>query len=340
MSIKLSVVNGKGDFATQTGAGEDDWQAFQTDFMSGSGIVNTGDFLVTEQSSPGMKVDVAKGVCYIENAAFVVNTFTTKYYCARSDDTEELNISSNASGSTRIDIVIVRKTAGAPGDDGDNVEVVVIEGTPGAGTPATPSNSKRLAVVTVADGATSIVNANIVNDTDKPSTVPDGAVTQAKLATSVLNLIHPVGSIYSSVVATNPGTLFGFGTWTAFGAGRVMVGFNSGDADFNAGGKTGGTKTHTLTATEMPSHSHAGSSLSADSAGAHTHALTYSEVAVSNSNSNIIRQLVSGSTSSTNTESSGAHSHSISGSTGNSGSSGSHNNLQPYITVFMWERTA
>jgi len=56
--------------------------------------------------------------------------------------------------------------------------------------------------------------------------------------------IYPVGSIYMSVNSTNPGTLFG-GTWAAWGAGRVPVGINTSDADFNTVEKTGGTKTHT-----------------------------------------------------------------------------------------------
>lgn len=54
--------------------------------------------------------------------------------------------------------------------------------------------------------------------------------------------IWPIGSIFISVVATNPATLFGFGTWSAFGAGKVLVGLNSGDADFDTVEETGGSK--------------------------------------------------------------------------------------------------
>jgi hypothetical protein len=72
------------------------------------------------------------------------------------------------------------------------------------------------------------------------------------------NLLFPIGAIYSATVATNPGTLLGFGTWTAFGAGRVMVGNGGG---FSAGA-TGGsadaiTVSHTHTATSTDSgHTH------------------------------------------------------------------------------------
>lgn len=59
----------------------------------------------------------------------------------------------------------------------------------------------------------------------------------------IINIIYPVGSIYISTVSTNPGTLFGVGTWTAFGAGRTLVGLDGGDSDFNTVEKTGGAKT-------------------------------------------------------------------------------------------------
>lgn len=53
----------------------------------------------------------------------------------------------------------------------------------------------------------------------------------------------PVGSIYLAVVSTNPGTLLGYGTWSAIGAGRVLVGLDSGDTAFDTVEETGGAKT-------------------------------------------------------------------------------------------------
>lgn len=74
---------------------------------------------------------------------------------------------------------------------------------------------------------------------------------------------YPVGSIYMSVVNTNPSVLFG-GTWVEFGSGRVVVGVDTGDADFNTVEKTGGAKTHTHTTPvhshTTPAHSHASAS--------------------------------------------------------------------------------
>ena len=64
---------------------------------------------------------------------------------------------------------------------------------------------------------------------------------------------YPVGSIYiNASVATNPATLLGFGTWAAFGAGRVMVGLDAGQTEFDTAEETGGAKTHTLTTGELP----------------------------------------------------------------------------------------
>ena len=90
-----------------------------------------------------------------------------------------------------------------------------------------------------------------------------------------LEAIYPVGSIYTSTVSTNPADLFGFGTWVAFGAGRVLIGAgtgtdsNSTQQTFSAG-NTGGEYSHTLSTGEMPSHSHSQSSHS-HSFGSHSH---------------------------------------------------------------------
>lgn len=60
---------------------------------------------------------------------------------------------------------------------------------------------------------------------------------------NIAKKIYPVGSIYMSVNSANPSTLFG-GTWVAWGSGRVPIGVNTADNDFNAPDKTGGSKTH------------------------------------------------------------------------------------------------
>lgn len=66
--------------------------------------------------------------------------------------------------------------------------------------------------------------------------------TQAQVD-ALIEAMWPVGSVYVSTSATNPATTLGFGTWTAFGAGRVLVGLDAGDADFDTVEETGGSKT-------------------------------------------------------------------------------------------------
>ena len=74
----------------------------------------------------------------------------------------------------------------------------------------------------------------------------------------------PVGSIFLSAVSTNPATLLGFGTWSAIGAGRVLIGIDAGDVDFDTLGETGGAKT--------TAHTHASGTIATVAESAHTHA--------------------------------------------------------------------
>ena len=194
------------------------------------------------------------------------------------------------------------------------------------------------------------------------NTVIQMPITRAKNVEDLIELVYPVGSIYMSVAATNPATLFG-GTWEALDDGRVLIGANS---TYTAG-STGGEASHTLTTAEMPSHTHSGST---DSAGAHTHTrgtmdITGSLVApgISSSfydatgaftpkgsrNQNDSRHyssngayntvnFIASNTWTGSTSSAGAHTHTI--SLNNAGGGNAHNNMQPYLAVYMWKRTA
>lgn len=160
---------------------------------------------------------------------------------------------------------------------------------------------------------------------------------------SFIKTMYPVGSIYMSVNATNPSAYFG-GTWVAWGAGRVPVGINTADGNFNTVEKTGGAATVALSAAQMPAHTHGVGTLAAASAGAHTHNLKNQKAAwgVDGAGNRVIVDATSGYTALTNkaTASAGAHMHTISGSTASTGSGSAHSNLQPYIVCYMWKRTA
>jgi hypothetical protein len=149
---------------------------------------------------------------------------------------------------------------------------------------------------------------------------------------AALQLLHPVGSVYINATNnTNPGTLFGFGTWTAFGAGRVPVGFDSTDPLFDSAEETGGSKNAIVVA-----HTHE-VNISTDTAGNHVHQYYHQNVAASSGGGQATPR---DSGSAYNTSAAGAHTHNVSGTTASTGSSATNANLQPYITVFMWKRTA
>ena len=156
--------------------------------------------------------------------------------------------------------------------------------------------------------------------------------------------MYPVGSIYMSVSSTNPSTYFG-GTWVAWGSGRVPVGINTSDSNFNTVEKTGGASAVTLTTSQMPSHTHTftGSSTTTNSAGGHTHNIGRDTDGGAGSSRYTVHSAgTSGAQATSPTSSAGAHTHSLTpkGKNANTGGGGSHTNLQPYIVCYMWKRTA
>jgi len=134
--------------------------------------------------------------------------------------------------------------------------------------------------------------------------------------TATIANAYPVGSIYMNATnATNPATLLGFGTWSSFGAGRVLIGLDSGDSDFNSAEETGGSKTHTLTESQIPSHRH--------QVGSNDSSAGFGGAA---GNQEFVQNFGSGIGNPCNTSFTGGGS--------------AHNNVQPYIVVYMWKRTA
>ncbi len=163
------------------------------------------------------------------------------------------------------------------------------------------------------------------DNTSYPTTAGVKSYIDTQIATAIATAksqakseLFPVGSIYTnSVNNTNPATLLGFGTWVAFGAGRVPVGFDSGQTEFDTAEETGGSKTDTHWHWQTVGGDGAG--IYANNAGGY---LGRSRVViqprgVSGTNNNSVNNTREDGTYDANTST-----------------------LQPYITVYMWKRTA
>ena len=200
-----------------------------------------------------------------------------------------------------------------------------------------PSNSGTGATGTWAiditgNAATATSATNATNATTQASGTNNTTIATTAFVQTALQSLYPVGSIYvNATSSTNPGTLLGFGTWTAFGAGRVMVGFNASDPLFDTAEETGGSKDAIVV-----SHNHSATSTSVVTDPGHSHSLsgvTY----VSGTNGYYDQGGASGVSTGTATTGITVATTTTVASTG---SSGTNANLQPYITVYMWKRTA
>lgn len=140
-----------------------------------------------------------------------------------------------------------------------------------------------------------------------------------------VSLCWPIGSVFLSVVATNPNTLLGFGTWSQIAGGKVLIGQTDGDADFDVAEETGGAKTHTH-------------------AGHNNHAFTQPSDHPATATSNFAATSKLG-TSTANTATIG-HSHNTPVLAHSGGAVDAHsahdtpNSMPPYFVVYIFKRTA
>ncbi len=137
---------------------------------------------------------------------------------------------------------------------------------------------------------------------------------------ALLDMVYPVGSIYLSVNAADPSTLFG-GTWE-----RLKDRFLLGAGDSYAAGATGGAAKHTLTASELPSHNHQITPIIKNASG---DSMTTNGYTIVHTSDNLVapNQTLTASTL-------------YGGYSGNTGGGQAHNNMPPYLAVYMWKRTA
>jgi hypothetical protein len=152
------------------------------------------------------------------------------------------------------------------------------------------------------------------------------AINSKAETVDILSSVYPVGSVYINATnSSNPASILGFGTWTAFGTGRVPVGYDASNSNFNAAEKTGGSADAIVVS--------------------HTHSV--SESAHSHNYDKFTGQLgPGGGVNMAGSDGTPAYTSTASSSTttglsiSSTGSSGTDANLQPYITVYMWKRTA
>ena len=178
----------------------------------------------------------------------------------------------------------------------------------------------QTAINSKADIASETLTGTPLAPTAAEGTNSTQIATTAFVRAEILSRVYPVGSIFTTVTAYADSAavvaVVGGTTWAAFGAGKVLVGLDSGDTDFDTVEETGGSKTdsHTLTTSEIPSHTHT------------VHDSDHTRTPDSTD---------------TTADEYGAYA-AASGTTGATGGGGAHTHdiVQPYITVYFWKRTA
>jgi hypothetical protein len=205
----------------------------------------------------------------------------------------------------------------------------VFANSPTLVTPALGTPSALVGTNITGTAAGLSIGGNLTGASPTAATQSTGDNT-TKVATTAfvqtaLQALYPIGSIYTATVSTNPATLFGFGTWTAYGAGRVLIGNGGG----YSAGATGGSAdavvvSHTHTATSVvtdPSHQH---NLPGNTSSG---GINQTQIGVSNTSVNA-------------TSASATTGITVATTNTSAGVSGTNANLQPYVVVYMWNRTA
>ena len=183
--------------------------------------------------------------------------------------------------------------------------------------------------VTASTGTTSVVLSASPTFTGTPlAPTASTSTNTTQLATTafvqaVMQTLHPVGSIYTAIISTNPGTLFGFGTWTAFGAGRMLISLDSGNVLFDTAEETGGSANATL-----PSHTHTATVTDP------SHVHTFASPQVGGATVNAASPTGGG------TQNTGSAVTGITVANSTEGASATNANYPPFIAVYMWKRTA
>lgn len=198
---------------------------------------------------------------------------------------------------------------------------------------------------------TSLTSPALTGTPTAPTASPGTNTTQVAttaFVVSALQAVYPVGAIYMSTGSTNPGTTFGFGTWTQLAPGRMLMGAGGAYGAGTTGGSADATlPTHTHTFSGTTNSSTTG--ITINQAGEHQHTTNLPFVTTNQKYSGGGQGFFGEGTGTYYTSFAGLHQHSIndlghdhgfSGTTASSGSSPTNANLPPYLVVYMWQRTA
>ena len=208
------------------------------------------------------------------------------------------------------------------------------------------------------EGTIEILNTTMSTSTPQTSTngeppIPGQGLGDMTYGELMLE-IYPVGSVFTSLSNTNPSEMFG-GTWERIAGGKTLIGVDEDDTDFESANLTGGSETHlhavqdhTLTSDEIPAHTHTTVAQTIPSSGAHYHVMA--KIFSSGSGSSNVFNMASKRELKTRSTATATHSHTIPAhnTSANEGLYGAHNHgntttsssMQPYVTLYIWKRTA
>ena len=155
-----------------------------------------------------------------------------------------------------------------------------------------------------------------------------GSITAG--GTNIVQNAYPVGSIYMNATSsTNPNTLLGFGTWARFGEGRMLISQHSSNSRWDSAEETGGSESVTLSLSQIPSHSH----FTLSSGNGFPNQVSANGALTKTTNSN-------GGAGNNDYVSFGVSGQADQSPSQSVGGGASHDNMPPFITVYMWKRTA
>ena len=227
MSITVTSINGmgsatiSGSTVVTTGMNAEDHMHFSCDFLTAQGFVGSADCAATQNGTPNQTVNVAAGSGYVLNSSWAANsTAQTRFWRFVNDASVNVSFAANASGNPRIDSVFAQiNTSTTPDASASNVcTFVVVQGTPAGSptAPATPNNSLRIADITLANGYTQILTANIADQRVRVSQ----SITNATLTTPTITSATEISPAFQGLVSP---WVLATDTWAYVSANSIKI---------------------------------------------------------------------------------------------------------------------